>query len=184
MKRSAEYLSWNAYEYLDKNIGTYDIWTNPKFQSVDEYRVQGFISAHSMFCRTAKCTIICFGNAFSPLDITWQEIFPTDTTLKQESCLKRGHLCAVFGVFRISESDRISVGQKDSGKINSLKSCHQWDFISQQQQSLLWSLKFEEILFHAPLHFLDLGNFWNQKSVTVIHLKDLPFNTCLDRIIG
>ena len=30
-------------------------------------------------------------------------------------------------------------------------------------------------LFHTPLHFLDFGNFWNNYSVTVIHLKDLPF---------
>ena len=39
-------------------------------------------------------------------------------------------------------------------------------------------------MFHAPLNFLDLGNFCNQYSVTVIHLKDLPFNTCLDGLIG
>ena len=48
-----------------------------------------------------------------------------------------------FGFFTISKSvrksDRRSARQKYSGKINFLKSCLQWDLIS-QQQPLLWSL--------------------------------------------
>ena len=49
-----------------------------------------------------------------------------------------------IGVFTISisyrKADRRSARQKNSGKINLLKSCLQWDLISQQQPSLLWSL--------------------------------------------
>ena len=53
------------------------------------------------------------------------------------------HLVGTFEFFTIGKSDRKSdrrsARQKYSGKINFLKSCLQWDLIS-QQQPLLWSL--------------------------------------------
>ena len=67
-----------------------------------------------------------------------------------------------FGFFTISisdrKADRISARQKKSEKINLLKSCFQWDLISQQQPSLLWNLM-PNHLGHGVLCWMgDLSN--------------------------
>ena len=74
-----------------------------------------------------------------------------------------------FGFFTISKSDRksdrISARQKNSGKINLLKSCLRWDLISQQQPSLLWSLTPNQ-LGHGVLCWMgDLSNELQSHSI-------------------
>ena len=60
MKLSAEYWVWVACEYSAKNTGAdVYIWTNPKFQSVDEYIAQGFhFSPQHHFYLNATRTLI------------------------------------------------------------------------------------------------------------------------------
>ena len=69
---------------------------------------------------------------------------PTSRTWILSWWIRRVHPQCPFGFFTISmsdrKSDRISARQKKSGKINLLKSCLQWNLISHQQLSLLWSL--------------------------------------------
>ena len=85
--------------------------------------------------------------------------------------------------FTISKSDRRSFRQINSGKINLLKKVAPVGV--ELATATITHLKSDaETVFTKPLHFWYLGNFWNQWSVIVIHLKDLPFNTCLDGHIG
>ena len=52
-----------------------------------------------------------------------------------------------------------------------METCVEWDVLN-------------KFCFMHHLTFFDLGNFWNQKSVTVIHLKDLQFSTRLHGLNG
>ena len=91
--------------------------------------------SHKIYCKTLISTIpnqwgICYGTP--------------EVVTDSPNALRSIPTHPSFGFFTISISDRKvdrrSTRQKNSGKINLLKSCLQWVLISQQQPLLLWSL--------------------------------------------
>ena len=117
---------------------------------------QGLLSLSLTDCNFYKhCTMT--------LENTWYKLV---SHCFREICrilkIRQIHMEETIGFFTTSisdrKADRISARQKNSGKINLLKSCLQWDLISQQQPPLLWSLT-PNHLGHGVLCWMgDLSN--------------------------
>ena len=94
------------------------------------------------------------------------------------------HTNRSIGFFTISKSDRISARQKNSGKINLLKCCLQWDLNSQQQPPLIWSLMpnqlgdpdmwwMGDLSNELQSHSIDSRNYPSPKSEVVHETKKI-----------
>ena len=117
-----------------------------------------------------KCSAMSLCYFYSSSLYSWESRVSQVFLLMVHGCIYVLTFCKkTIGFFTISisdrKSDRISARQKNSGKINLLKSCLKWDLISQQQPSLLWSLT-PNHLGHRVLCWMgDLSNELQSHSI-------------------